>query len=121
MMLIWMVYVMAVSLLLGLAALAAEQCARLQGGRARWYWLAAIIASLLLPAAMASVSVQVPRVMGATSAGEALALRDVTHISLSPKIWMGADQAGKNARLALDPWIKGTWGVTSVLMLMVIA
>ena len=57
-MLAWMVYVIAVTLLLGAAAAAAEQAARLRRAPSRWFWMLAIIASLLLPTIIASVSIQ---------------------------------------------------------------
>ena len=62
-MLAWMLYVIMVSLLLGLAALALERSARIRKRPTRWLWGASMMASLLVPL-MSSVSVQIPRLAG---------------------------------------------------------
>jgi bla regulator protein blaR1 len=60
-MLAWMSYIIAVSLLLSLAALALGRSARVRRRPTRWPWLTSMIASVLVPLAMSSVSVQIPR------------------------------------------------------------
>jgi len=60
-MLAWMSYVIVVSLLLGLAALALERSARLRHKPTRGLWGTSMMASLLVPLAISSVSVQIPR------------------------------------------------------------
>ena len=59
-MLAWMIYVVLVTLLVGVAALAAEKAARLRLAPSRWIWMLAMAASLLIPTVIVSVSVQVP-------------------------------------------------------------
>jgi hypothetical protein len=66
-MLAWMSYVMVVSLLLGLAALALERSARSCRRPTRWSWGTSMMASLLLPLLKSSVSVRIPRVPDAVA------------------------------------------------------
>lgn len=56
----WIIYAIAVSVLLGLAALAGERAARHWQLPTRWLWAAAMAASLLLPFASISVPVSAP-------------------------------------------------------------
>ena len=55
-MLAWMLYVIMVSLLLSIGAFLAERAARLKRAGTRWIWITAIVASLLLPTVISSVS-----------------------------------------------------------------
>jgi bla regulator protein BlaR1 len=119
-MLTWMVYVIAVSLLLGIAALAAERAARLLRTSTRWYWFAAFLASLLVPATIASVSIQLPEIGSTAVTQNILVLREVTSIPLSPQAWLGADAAQARQWMSLDPWFKGAWLMVSALMLLVL-
>ena len=48
---LWMLYVLGTSVLVAVAARAAEDAVRSAGGGARWIWLAALLASALLPIA----------------------------------------------------------------------
>jgi len=59
-MLTWMLYVIVTTLVLSGAALAAEHAARLRRARTRWIWAVTIVASLVIPTMIASVSIQVP-------------------------------------------------------------
>ena len=120
-MITWMIYVITVSLLLGLAALAAERSAHARGSRTRWYWLAAILASLLLPTIIASVSIQLPRTIGAKAIEEVVVLRDTTHISLPPQAWAMGNSVETTPWHALDPWVRGLWITVSALMLAVLS
>jgi hypothetical protein len=54
-MLAWMSYVIVVSLLLSLAALAMERSARVRQKPTRWLWGTSMIASLLVPLVISSV------------------------------------------------------------------
>jgi bla regulator protein BlaR1 len=119
-MIIWMVYVIAVSLLLGLAALAAEHSARLRRASTRWYWLATIVASLLLPTVIASVSIQLPHFTGTKTTQEIVVLRDATRIRLPSPVWPGANRAEVQPWHALDPWIKDAWIIASSTMLLML-
>lgn len=62
-MFIWMVYVIVVTLLLSAAAFCAERAFRVGGGTSRWIWLISIVASLLVPVVISSVSIQVPSIV----------------------------------------------------------
>ncbi len=120
-MIVWMAYVITVSLLLGIAALAAEQSARASGSRTRWYWLAAILASLLVPTVIASVSVQLPRLTNTRTVEAVFALRDSTHIALPPQTWKSVNPVENPSWRALDHWAVGLWIAGSTLMLAVLA
>src|SRR6185503_18899552 len=63
-MLAWMLYVIVVSSLLSLAALALERSAQIRRRPTRWPWGASMMGSLLVPLAMSSVSLQIPRLAG---------------------------------------------------------
>jgi hypothetical protein len=119
-MLIWMTYVIAVSLLLGCAALAAERGARLKKGTTRWYWLVAIVASLVVPSVIASVSVQLPDIVGKAAAERVVVLRDATSIPLDPAQWLGAGAAQVANWRSFDGWLKNAWLLVSTGMLLVL-
>jgi bla regulator protein blaR1 len=90
-MLAWMLYVVTVSLLLGGAAFAAERVALLRRAPTRWLWLATIVASLLVPATIASVSIDLPRLQhtdGMAAAAKSPALRQTTSAALAPSQWL---------------------------------
>jgi hypothetical protein len=119
-MLIWMVYVIAVSLLLGFAALTAERGARLKKATTRWYWLVAILASLLIPTVIASVSVQLPNIVGAAAAEKIVVLRDATSIPLNPAMWLGAGETQAAGWHSFDSLLKNAWLMASTGMLLVL-
>ncbi len=119
-MLIWMVYVIAVSLLLGCAALAAERGARLTKATTRWYWLVAILASLLIPTVIASVSVQLPDIIGAGAVEKIVVLREATSIPLNPVQWLGAGDAQVANWRSFDGILKNAWLLVSTGMLLVL-
>lgn len=117
---VWMIYVVAVSLLLGVAAFAAERAARLRHASTRWYWFATILASLLIPTLIASVSIQLPEVVGSRAAETIVVLRNATSIPISPQIWLGATDVQVASWKVLDPWLKNAWLTASGLMLLVL-
>jgi len=119
-MLAWMMYVTMVTLLLSGAALAAEHTARLHRASTRWIWILTIIASLLLPTVIASVSVQMPSMFSPTVSQNIVALREVTSERLSPASWV-KDSTGKAPEWrGLDPVLKNAWVVVSAGMLLVL-
>lgn len=120
-MLTWMVYVIAVSMLLGLAAMAGERAARLRRGATRWFWLAAILASLLVPTVMASVTIQLPDVVGPKLAEKIVVLRDATSIPLAPQRWLETGQGAARAPLLSDSWLRSVWVSVSLLMVVILA
>lgn len=87
-MLVWIFYVIFVSLLLGLAAVAAERRAHLRGTTSRWYWISAIIGSLLIPTVIASVSIELPDIFNSQTVQKVIVLREATSNNLSPFLWV---------------------------------
>ena len=116
-MLAWMIYVMAVTLLLGAAALAAERRARLRRAPSRWLWASAIAASLMLPTVIASVSIQLPSIVDSEVPRKMIALREVTSVSLSPGIWMPRRAASVTATRSVDVALQRGWVLLSAVML----
>src|SRR6266853_3555043 len=87
-MLTWMLYVVVITLLLSGAALAAEHAARLRRARSRWIWAVTIVASLIIPTVIASVTVQVPSLLTPTVSRLAIPLRDLTSVQVVPLSWV---------------------------------
>jgi bla regulator protein blaR1 len=123
-MLAWMTYVVLVSLLLGLAALAFERSARLRKANTRWLWGASIMASLLVPFTISSVSFQIPRLMtanGPEAATTTVVLRQMTLPELSPSDWL-TDNIGEAAGSArLDGLLQNAWLAASASLWLAIA
>jgi bla regulator protein BlaR1 len=124
-MLVWMLYVVVVSALLGSAALAAEYVGRMRRGTTRWLWALSMVASLLVPAIVASVSVQlpsIPSVVRPAASQKIVSLRDATSKSLSPTHWMSVDARRLSAQPSVDRLLRVGWGVvSSILMLGLLA
>jgi bla regulator protein BlaR1 len=120
-MLVWMLYVIVVSALLGSAALAAEYAGRMRRGPTRWLWALSMVASLLVPAIIASVSVQLPSIPNIVSPGASqkiVSLRDATSKSLSPANWMSVDARRLSARPYVDTLLRRGWGAASSILLL---
>src|ERR1700731_4309538 len=83
-----MLYVIAITLVLSGAALAAERSARLRRARTRWIWAVTIVASLGIPVLIASVSVQIPSLMTPQVARRVTALRELTSVQVVPLQWV---------------------------------
>ena len=123
-MLAWMIYVIVVSLLLGLAALAFERSARLRHKPTRWLWGASMIVSLLLPVTIASVSLQIPRMMSSVNPaipGKIVVLRQMAAGELSPSAWLTAGTGQFAASPGLDRLLEGAWLVASTALLLTVA
>ncbi|HUQ10847.1 MAG TPA: M56 family metallopeptidase [Steroidobacteraceae bacterium] len=116
-MLAWMLYAIMVSLLLSIGAFLAERAARLKRGGTRWIWISSIVASLLLPTLISSVSLQLPDVFGEEVTGKMVALREVTSKNLSPAIWISGSPQPASWRSA-DTTIKQLWVSASAAMLL---
>src|SRR5262245_49314035 len=122
-MLSWMFYSIVVSLLLGLAALALEQSARIRQRPARWLWGTCMIASLAIPFIPSKSSVQIipvtTRADRATSS-EILSPAPTTAIEL-PRLTLptiGTDQTPLSDGVsALLDW---TWRMASMALALVI-
>lgn len=117
-MLAWMLYVVMVTLLLSVGAFVAERAARLKSGGTRWIWATAIVASLLLPTVIASVSVQLPSVTSPTVAQKMVVLREATTQALSPVFWISGSAAEPTDWRNLDGVLTSAWRAASVAMLL---
>jgi len=120
-MLALMSYLTAVSLLLGLAALALERAARVSRRPARWLWATGMMASLLLPLLMSSVSSPIPRLadmVELTMPAGGDALRQIAATSLSPSHWLTATAGLAAAAPDLDLLLRVGWSVASALLLL---
>jgi hypothetical protein len=116
-MLSWMLYVMFVSLCLGGAALAAEHAERIRRGATRWLWMSGIVASLLLPAAISSVSIQIPRIPSLVSpaaSSKVVVLRHGTMPGLSPSDWLGPGVRRIAAQASVDTLLRRAWAAASL-------
>src|SRR5580700_11141534 len=105
-----MLYVIAITLVLSGAALAAERAARLRRARTRWIWAVTVVASLGIPVLIASVSVQVPSLLTPTAARRVVALRELTSVQVVPLTWVhehtrNAVAARNENRLLQRSWI----------------
>lgn len=120
-MLAWMIYATLVALALSAAALLAEQAARHRRRPTRWPWMMAIVASLLLPIVIATISIRSPALHG--SAGTAasvtpLALRDATSIPLASKVidWSGTKPYTSSTQI--DAILRDIWLASSFTLLL---
>lgn len=116
-MLAWMSYVLVVSAFLSAAAFAAERAARIRGAQHRWIWVTAILASLFIPAAIASVSVELPAVARGGGAERPTPLRGMTSHYLSPTTWVGAVAPTLNDSPDADRLLKRGWAAMSLASL----
>jgi bla regulator protein BlaR1 len=119
-MLAWMIYVVLVTLLVGVAALAAEKAARLRLAPTRWIWMLAMVSSLLIPTVIVSVSVQVPAFVTPPASGRAIALRQVTSEALSPTKWIGTGANRAISSRNLDSWLRRCWIIASTMLLLLL-
>ena len=116
-MLVWIIYVIFVSLLLGVAAIAAERRAHLRGKTSRWYWVTAIVASLLIPTAIASVSISLPNIFNSQSVQKVVVLREATSSYLSPFLWLSENHFLQSEHHNFDAIIKQLWMWLSAFLL----
>jgi hypothetical protein len=115
-MLLWMLYVIFVSACLSGAALAAEHAERIRRGSTRWLWIASIAASLVVPATIASVSVQLPRIpsiVSSSASRKIVVLRHETMTALSPSSWTGPEVQRLASRPSVDTLLRRSWGAAS--------
>ncbi len=119
-MLAWMIYVMVVSLLLGAAALAAERRARLRRVPGRWLWALAIVASLLLPTVIASVTIELPSMVDSAVPAKIIVLREATSARLSPRSWMTPGAVRAATSRSVDQFLQRGWVCASAVMLVML-
>lgn len=108
-MIAWMSYVVVVTLALSVAALLAERAARQRRFPSRWIWTLAIVASLLLPTVISSVSIELPRLFSPTVAQKMIVLRDATSVHLPTNLWGVSLTETSSAASDTDAWIKTLW------------
>jgi beta-lactamase regulating signal transducer with metallopeptidase domain len=122
-MLAWMVYVLVVSLALSAAALAVEKAALARRASTRWVWGLAILASLLLPMAISSISSgspAAPVAVGPAVSHSNFPLRRPTSDELSPAIWV-SDSAGPAAASPdTNVLLERVWFFSSLTMLTIL-
>jgi beta-lactamase regulating signal transducer with metallopeptidase domain len=122
-MLAWMIYVLVVSALLGGAAYAAERSAHMRGASTRWLWGVSLVAALLLPTVVSSVSIQVPDLpaaIGAAAPQGPLALRQMTLGAVQPSAWLDAAIGPAAGGPSVDAILARAWAAASALILLVI-
>jgi bla regulator protein BlaR1 len=122
-MLAWLGYAMMVSALLSGAAFAAERAARMRRIGTRWIWGTAIVASLLLPTVISSISIELPNIFAPGAASKAIVLRDTASVRLATPDWVMQKAAPLVAALPVNPdaLIQRAWLAVSVTMLMALA
>ena len=119
-MLAWMIYALLVALALSGAALIAERAAKHRRIPTRWPWMIAIAASLLLPIAIATISIRLPRSFEPAAPATPFALRDTTSIPLASTVidWSGTTPYTSSTKIntvLIDIWLSGS--ITLVLSL----
>ena len=112
-----MLYVIVTTLLLSGAALAAEHAARLRRARTRWIWAVTIVASLVIPTMIASVSIQVPSLQTPIVSRKAVALRDLTSVQVVPLTWVHEHTGNVVATYGENRVLQRTWIAVSVALL----
>src|SRR5215831_10995949 len=116
-MLTWIVYVLVITLLLSGAALAAEYATRLRhNGRSRWVWALTIVASLIIPTLIASVSVQAQSLLTPTVPRKAMPLRELTTIKVVPLTWVHEHTGNFAAVHNENRILQRTWVSVSVAL-----
>jgi bla regulator protein blaR1 len=118
MMLVWMIYVIAVTLLLACGALAGERAERIRHSSTRWIWALAITLSLLMPTVIASVSIQLPSILSPAASQRVIELRNATSARLAPQTLISGSGRSPGALRGLDPILKSAWMAVSVAMLL---
>lgn len=117
MMLAWMAYTVTVGALLSLAAFGAEQVAQARRAPARWIWLLAIAASLALPTAMPSLSIELPAAATHAGAARTVALRQLASPTLTPAAWAPRQGVLAVSPVDIDHLLQKAWMATSACML----
>lgn len=120
-MLAWMIYAALVALALSGAALIAEQAARRRRAATRWPWLGAIVASLLVPVVMATVSLRLPGFVTSSAPKAAIALRETTSIPLASTVIDWSGTASYTASTRVDAMLRDVWLASSVTLVFFLA
>jgi bla regulator protein BlaR1 len=119
-MLTWMIYAVSVSAVLSAAALIAEHSARQRRSPSRWFWLLAIVASLAIPAAMTSISIDIPIELSPSVPRNVIALHEITSTYLSPAVWVENHDSRSPTFQHVQFHAKDVWYGASILMILVL-
>ena len=118
----WMIYAVLVSSALAGAALVAEKAAKHRRKSTRWPWMLALVASVLLPIAIATVSIQPSGVFKPATPVPAYTLREATSIPLASNVidWSGATSYTSSRQvntILSDIWLAVSLALTLFLAL----
>ena len=116
-MIAWMSYVVVVTLALSVAALLAERAARQRHLPTRWIWTVAIVASLLLPSVVSSVSIELPSLFSSVVSQRMIVLRESTSVHLPDELWGVSLTETAGTANDSDAWLKTLWWVVSAAIL----
>jgi len=119
-MLAWMIYALLVAIPLSVGALMAEQAAKFRRAPTRGFWIISLLASLLLPLVIATVTIHLPRFLGPATSATPIALRDTTSIPLTSTVmdWGGAQSYASSTHI--DTVLRDLWLAGSVVMTFVV-
>ena len=127
----WMVYASVVALIFSGAALAGERAAQLRKAPTRWLWAAAILGSVILPAAMPSFATLTPAASraGAPMSDTLIPLGSRAPRILQPSAWVTPPGAGASRveiipngkAMSLDAILLAAWGATSGAIVLIIS
>ena len=124
-MIAWLGYTMLVTLLLGVGALAAERAACMRRAPARWVWCVAIVASLLLPTVISSISIELPNIFRPAQESTRLVLRNATAVRLPAPDWIASQAApmivAATGSVDIDQLVRRLWMAVSAAMLIALA
>ena len=121
MMLLWMLYVVVVSLLLSGAALAAERIALVRHTPTRWHWVLSIAASALVPAIVASAWVHVPHIpylFGPMAPAQLDSLTLMTPSGLSSPEFVGDGTKSSSILPRINTLLVWIWAAVSCTLLL---
>lgn len=115
-MLAWMIYAVLVGIPLSVAALVAEQAAKQRRMPTRWPWMIAIVASLLLPIAIATVSIRLPEFLKPAASTAPLALRDATSIPLASTVIDWGRAKSYTSSTQINTALRNIWLASSLAL-----
>lgn len=120
-MIVWMIYVVLVTLALSAAALIAERAAKVRRASTRWVWIASLIGSLVLPTLMATASVRLPGAFRSGTPSTPIVLRDATSIPMPAALLdLGGPHSYKTSA-DIDTLLCDAWLAVSALTLLSLA
>ncbi|CAB3725519.1 hypothetical protein LMG22037_05128 [Paraburkholderia phenoliruptrix] len=119
-MLTWMIYAASISAVLSAAAFIAEHSARQRRSSSRWFWLLAIVASLAIPTAMTSVSIEIPAELRPSVPQNVIALHEITSTRLSPAVWIENHDGKSSTFQHVQFHARDVWYVASTLMILIL-